>query len=160
MTRNIRSGALGQGRAQHAAQRASLPADDEKAGYSQFSTGPAGNRYPSEVKLTPEHPEAEFKVYLPPKAGFLQIQMTNRRTGLSISGMRVELMRVWDPQSPMFSMSCYSNHVILIPPNKDLILHVTSDGFREWDESVGKGKLIHLPSGTRLTLAVQLEPSD
>jgi|SRR6202142_1018546 len=135
-------------------------AEDEEAGYSSFSTGSAGDGHPSEVELTPEHREAEFKVYLPPRAGFLQIHLTNRRTGADISGMRVTVMLMENPESPLLTMSCYSNHAVLVPADKNLLLHVTSDGFREWDESVGKGKPLHLSSGTRLTLAVQLEPSD
>ncbi|MBZ5512059.1 MAG: carboxypeptidase-like regulatory domain-containing protein [Acidobacteriia bacterium] len=139
--------------------RYTVYADDEDAGYSRTSTGTAGSR-PPEVEVTPEHREAELKVYLPPKAGFLEIHLTNRRTGTVISGMRIAVMPMDKPASPLFTMSCYSTHVILIPPDKNLLLHVTSDGFREWDESIGKGKPLHLASGTRLTLAVQLEPSD
>ena len=140
--------------------RYTVYAEDEDAGYSSFSTAPLGHSDPSEVELTPEHREAELKVYLPPKAGFVQIHLTNRRTGDGISGTRVAVMSVKNPESPLFTMSCYSNHVILVPPDKNLLLHVTSDGFREWDESVGRGKPLHLSSGSRLTLAVQLEPSD
>ena len=70
------------------------------------------------------------------------------------------VMLMGHPESSLFTMSCASNHVVLVPADKNLLLHVTSFGFREWDESVGKGKPLHLPSGTRLTLAVQLEPSD
>jgi hypothetical protein len=93
-------------------------------------------------------------------AGFLQIHLTSRRTGVGISGMSVTVMLMENSESPLFTMSCYSNHVVLVPPDKNLLLHVTSDGFREWDGSVGKGKPLRLPSGTRLSLAVQLEPSD
>ena len=132
-------------------------ADDEDAGYSQFSTG-AGRSEPSEVELTPEHPKAELKVYLPPKAGFVEIHLTNQKTGAPISAMQVALMSTEKPTSPFFSESCYSNKVILIPPDKSLLLHISSDGFHEWNESVGKGKLIHLASGARLKLDVQLEP--
>lgn len=135
-------------------------AEDEDAGYSSFSTAGAGHSDPSEVELSPEHREAELKVYLPPKAGFLQVRLTNRRTGGGISGMQMAVMSVENPESPLFTISCFSNHVILVPPDQNLLLHVTSDGFREWDESVGRGKPLHLPSGTRLTLAVHLEPSD
>ena len=74
--------------------------------------------------------------------------------------MRVALMPMENPESPLFTMSCYSSHVILVPPDKNLLLHVTSDGFHEWYESVGRGKPLHMASGTRLTLEVQLEPSD
>jgi hypothetical protein len=132
--------------------------EDADAGYSVFSNGAAGNSHPSEVEITREHPEAEFKVHLPPKAGFLQIHLTNRRTKAAISGMQIDVMPTEKPDSPLFSMGCYSNHIILLPPDKDLLLHVTSDGFREWNESVGRGKPIHLASGTRLTLDAQLDP--
>jgi hypothetical protein len=140
--------------------RYTVDADDEDAGYSIFSTGSAGYGHPAEVKLTPEHREAELEVYLPPKAGFLQIRLANRRTGLGISGMAVALMLAENPKSPWFSTSCYSNRAVLIPPDKDLLLHVTSEGFREWDESAGRGKPIRLSSGSRLTLLVQLDPSE
>ena len=115
---------------------------------------------PPEVEITPEHPEAELTVVIPPKAGFIQIHLTNRRTGADISGMRIALMPEKSPVSPVETMSCYSNHVILVPPNTSLLLHITSDGFREWNESIGKGKLIRLASGTRLKLDVQLEPAE
>jgi hypothetical protein len=134
--------------------------DDENEGYSSFSTGPAGDSTPPEVELTPEHPEAEFEVHLPPKAGFLHIHLTDRRTAAGISGMQVAIMPMENPESPLFTMSCFSNHVVLVPPDRNLLLHVTSYEFFEWDESAGKGKLLHLSSGTRLTLAVQLEPSN
>jgi hypothetical protein len=137
--------------------RYTVYAEDEDAGYSHFSTGQGGDSHPSEVEITPEHAEAEFNVYLPPKAGFVHIHLTNRRTTVGISGMRVVVMPMENPDSPLFTISCSSSQVILVPPDKNLLLHVTSDGFREWDESVGRGKPIHLSSGTRLTLDVQLD---
>jgi hypothetical protein len=140
--------------------RYTVYAEDEDTGYSSFSTASLGHSEPSEVELTPEHREAELKVYLPAKAGLVQIHLTNKRTGDDISAMRVTVMSMENPKSPLFTMSCYSNQVILVPPDENLLLHVTSDGFREWDESVGRGKPLHLPSDTRLTLTVQLEPSD
>ena len=140
--------------------RYTVYAEDEDKGYSSFSTGPSGDTNPPEVAITPEHREAELNVQLPPRAGFVQIRLTNRRTGDAISAMRIVLMPLEKPDSPLFRMSCYSNHVVLVPPDKNLLLHVTSDGFREWDESVEGGKPLNLPSGTRLTLSVQLDPAD
>jgi hypothetical protein len=134
--------------------------DDESEGFSSFSTGPAGDSTPPEVELTPQHPEAELRVLLPPRAGFIQIHLTNQRTGAGISGMRVALMLPESPASPLFTMSCASNHVILIPPDKDIVLHISSDGFREWNESIGKGMPVHLASGARLRIDVQLEPTE
>jgi hypothetical protein len=139
--------------------RYTVYAEDEEAGYSSFSTGPdLGDGHAAEVELVPEHPEAEFRVNLPPKAGFLEVHLTNRKPGNAISAMRIALMSAANPVSPLFTMSCSSKQVVLIPPETNLLLHVTSDGFREWAESTGKGKPIHLVSGSRLTLDVQLEP--
>jgi hypothetical protein len=101
-----------------------------------------------------------MKVWLPPKAGFLHIGLTNRRTGAKISGMQVTLAPMESPEQQLFSISCYSNHVVLIPPDKNLLLHVTSDGYREWNESAGRGKPFRLGSGARITLDIQLDPLD
>src|SRR5258705_1132222 len=102
--------------------RYTVYAEDEDAGYSSFSTGPAGDNHPSEVELTPEHREAEFKIYLPPRAGFLKIRLTNRKTGAGISAIRITLMLSENPVSQLFSTSRYSNHVLLIPPEKHHLL--------------------------------------
>ena len=72
--------------------------------------------------------------------------------------MIVEVRRTDEQKSLVFSMSCYATHVVLIPPDQDLLLHVSADGFHEWQESVGEGKFIHLPSGSQLKLDVQLLP--
>jgi hypothetical protein len=140
--------------------RYAVYADDERAGYSAFSTGPSGDPHPPEVEITPEHREAELNIQLPPKAGFLEIRLTNRKTGAAISALSVALAPLEHSESMLFSQSSYSDRVVLIPPDRDLLLHVTSDGFKEWEESVGKGKHIRLQSGTRLVLVVQLEPSN
>jgi hypothetical protein len=134
--------------------------DDENEGYSSYSTGPAGDSSPPEVQITPEHPEAEMRVLLPPRAGFIQVHLTNQKTGAGISGMRIALMPTESPTSPLFTMSCYANKVVLIPPDKNLLLHISSDGFHEWNESIGQGKPIRLASGARLKIDVQLEPTE
>ena len=131
-------------------------ADDADAGYSDFSTGPGPG---PAVTLSPEHPEAEFNFRLPPPAGFLQIHLTNRETGRVIPGLEVTLMSMDQPDRPIFMGSfSYSNRPILITPDKDLLLHVTSQWFHEWRDSAGAGKRIRLASGSHLGLEVQLEP--
>jgi hypothetical protein len=141
-------------------------ADEEKAGYSSSSTGAVAKGDPSEVEVTPERPKAEFNLSLPPKAGFIQIHLSNRRTGGVIPAMTIAVMPMEKPDARLFTdprvftMSCYSDHVILIPPSENLLLDVKSDGFREWDESVGKGKPVNVPSGSLLTLNVQLDPAE
>lgn len=133
-------------------------AEDDDAGYSPYSTGPGRNE-PREVNLTLQHREAQMKVHLPSKAGFLHIHLTNRRTGAVISGMAISVTSSEHPYSLLYSMSCYSRRVVLLPPDKDVLLHVKSEGFEEWDESAGKGKPLRLTSGVQLTLDIQLEPA-
>jgi hypothetical protein len=135
-------------------------ADDEATGYSGVSTGPTdGNRVP-EVEITPEHPEAEFNFSLPRKAGFVQIHLTNRRTGAAISEMTVWVAAIETPDSGLFTLTGRSDYLILVPPDRNLLLHVTEEGFREWDESVGRGKPINVASESTLMLDVQLDPLD
>jgi hypothetical protein len=134
------------------------PEDDDR-GYSLFSSGP-GRDEPSKVELTPQHQKAQMKVYLPPQAGFLHIHLSSRRTGNLIPGMAVSVRSMEHPDSLLFTISCYSNHVVLMPPDTDILLHVTSEGFHEWEESIGKGKPLRLASGADLTLNIQLEPAE
>jgi hypothetical protein len=140
--------------------RYTVYADDEEAGYSSYSTGPAGLGNPAEVELSPVHIQAEFNLRLPQQAGFLRIHLTNRNTGVEISGVEIEVMAAEAPGKPLFGEGRSSNRVLLIPPDKDLLLHVTSWGFREWDQSVRRGKPLRMLSGSHKTLEVQLEPSD
>jgi hypothetical protein len=136
--------------------RYTVYADDVEAGYSIFSTGLAGPGL--QVTLSPEHPEAEFNFRLPPPAGFLQIHLTNRRTGTVISGVEVTLMSMDQPDTPIFNGSSDSSRPNLIAPDRDWLLHVTSQGYHEWDDSVGMGKRIRLASRSHLSLDIQLEP--
>ena len=129
-------------------------ADDLAAGYSLFTTGPAGPG----VIISPEHPEATLDLQLPQKAGFLRIHLTDKRTGGVIPGVMVTVMSSQSPSRIMFSESCSSDSMVLIPPEKDLLIHIRSEGFREWDESVGGGKAIRMPSGSQVELYVKLEP--
>jgi hypothetical protein len=132
-------------------------AEDEEAGYSVFATGCDGP-HALEVEITPEHTQAELNLTLPPKAGFLEIHLSNRQTGEKILTMLVRLMSAENADKLLYSASCYSNKVILVSPNKDLLLHITSRGFREWDESASNGKPIRFISGERVKPDVQLDP--
>jgi hypothetical protein len=134
-------------------------AEDKEQGYSSFSTGPAGPGKPPEVELTIEHPEAEFNVHLPPKAGFLLFHLTNERTGAAISGIEVTVMSAENPSKLIFSGGYPSTKPVLIPSDENLLLHVTFWGFREWEQSVGNGKHVRIAPGNRLTLDVQLVPA-
>jgi hypothetical protein len=140
--------------------RYTVYAEDHDAGYSSFSTGSVGGSRLPEVELTAGHPEAEFNVTLPPPSGFLHFHLTNRSTGAPISGVEVTVMTAEIPPKTIFSEGCSSSQAILVPSDKDLLLHVTSWGFLEWEESAGAGKPIHIAPGNSFILDVQLEPSN
>jgi len=131
---------------------------DEVAGYSVFST--SFNRDTSYVRITQEHPEAELNVRLSPSAGLLRINLTNRRTGTPIGVIKIAISSPERPSIPLFATDLWASRSILVPPNQNLLLHVTSNGFHEWSESAGRGKPIKLASGVSQTLDVQLDPSD
>jgi hypothetical protein len=139
--------------------RYTVCAEDEEAGYSSFTTGCAGQNQPKEVELTSERREAELRVFLPPKAAFVKINLTDRKTGALIPAMRVVVTSSTNPPSLIFSMSCYSKKVVLLPPEKDVLLHVTSDGFREWKDSVGRGKSLRLTCEPAIQSPVFRPPS-
>lgn len=140
--------------------RYNVYAEDEDAGYSHFSTGPNDPKSTKEVTLSPEQPEAEFNLVLPPKAGFLKIRLTNYKTGEPVEAVQVTAMSADDPKTLRFLESCASTRAILIPPDEDLLLHITSWGFNEWTESVGNGKPVRMRSGSRLKWNVALDPSE
>jgi hypothetical protein len=141
--------------------RYTVYAEDKAAGYSIFSTGAGGvPGHPPEVELTAEHPEAEFTVHLPPPAGFVLFHLTNRKTGLPITGVEVTVMSGSVTPQPIFGGGFGTTEPVLVPSDKDLLLHVTSWGFREWEGSVGAGKQIRIAPGNRVTLDVQLQPAN
>lgn len=133
-------------------------ADDEAAGYSRISTGPIGGQS-SGVEITPEHPASQYDFSLPPRAGLIRVRLRNRGTGVIIPNMTISVLPV-DNQGFRFTTSCRSDHPILIPPDRSLLIHVSADGFREWDESRESGWPINVPSGQSIMLDVELDPSD
>src|SRR5438270_913727 len=118
--------------------------DDENAGYSATSRPPHLDDQVNDVEISLQHPAAELTVNLPPKAGFVRIHLINRVTGTNIKNVEVEVMSSDKPESLVFNESCAADHVILVPPDKHLLLHVNSPGFREWSESIGVGRDIYV----------------
>ncbi len=128
--------------------------------YPRFSPPPTAI-----VELTVEHPNIELRVDLPPKVGILTIHLTDQTTGAFIPRGLVKIKvadapdsrwsEVWaDSSNCLFFPDC----AIPVPPDKQLLVHVSSTGFKEWDESAEKGKPLLVQPGARLTWDIQLEP--
>jgi hypothetical protein len=141
-------------------EKYSVFADNRKAGYPRFSPP-----RPGIVELTVDHPNAELRIDLRPKVGILMIRLTDRTTGGFIPRGVVKVRVADDPDSLWSeewadTSNClfFPDCAIPVPPDKQLLVHVASTGFREWDESAGKGKPLLVHSGSRLTWDIQLEP--
>ena len=59
--------------------RYTIYAQYEEAGYSELGISLGRPGLIQQVELSPEHPEAEFNFRLPPRAGFLQIHLTDQK---------------------------------------------------------------------------------
>jgi hypothetical protein len=47
-----------------------------------------------------------------------------------------------------------------VPPDRDVLVHVKAPGFRQSKETGRREKVVHIPSATRVTLEVHLEPRE
>lgn len=135
-------------------------AEDKEAGYSSFTTGMGDlEGHKTEVELTSEHSSAELNLHLPPPAGFLLFHLTNEHTGAPISGIEVTVTSGDATLKMIFSGGFTLPDPILVPSDRDLLLHVTSWGFHEWEQTVGAGKHIRVAPANKLALDVQLKPA-
>jgi hypothetical protein len=113
-----------------------------------------GRRNP-QVRTTNKNLDAQLNVTAPPRPGQLRVNLVNSKTRAKVKNMEVQL-RVKRKREVQFSCddaatSCEAND-FLVPPDQDVRLHITSQGFREWKESAGHGKLIHVETGDVLTI--------
>ena len=138
---------------------------DKEAGYPQsgrlMNWTLYGRRSP-QVKITEKHSDGEFDVYVPPKPGILVVHLTNSVTKTKIPRIELEI-KVTRKRTERLSCedsasSTCGDDSFLVPPNQDVNLYITSKGFHEWKESVGRGKLIHLSAGQVMTIDAELDP--
>lgn len=143
--------------------RYTVVVEDKKAGYPRTSPWMNEVLYgvrPAGVKLTAKHPQVELPLYVPPQPGLTEVQVSNRETKAEVLKFSVKLTvsRQRRREAAFEFDPKVKDREIQVPPDQDVILHVTADGFREWHESARCGKLMHIASGTRVPLEVKLEP--
>lgn len=139
-------------------------ADDEKRGYASYSTAPHGTEK-TQVTLTVDNPEAELSFQLPPRGGFLSLKLIDAETGalipaidLTVTNADASRSLVFREESPPGYVGSAADRATNIPSNRDLLLHVSAKGYREWDQSVGVGKPIHVAPGEWVKMEVHLQP--
>lgn len=139
--------------------------EDKEAGY------PRSGRYMNwflygnwspEIEITDKNLDAEMTVNVPPKPGQLRVRLTNSKSKARIGSGKIELkvtrkrnIRLsWDDSDS--NSPCLDP--ILVPPDQDVVLHVTSKGFHQWRGTGGHKKAIHVSAGEVLTVDVELDP--
>jgi hypothetical protein len=86
----------------------------------------------------------------------LRVRITDRETKQEVQKCSVTLAVPGQDTLPELSSSFESaeqNHVVEVPPDKDVIIRITAEGFQEWIER----KVVHVASGTQATLEAELE---
>ena len=142
-------------------------ADDKEAGYG-YDAGPAatGTLYAGTVEITPEHPDAELRLFLPPKAGFLDVRLTDQSTGTEISTVTVSVAENSDANRSQTTFERSNCHLfghdlcyVLVPPDTQVTVRVSSPGYEGWDgRNDMTERTVRLASGDRVTWEVQLKP--
>ena len=109
-----------------------------------------------ELKAGATEEHADFRI--PYKAGSISIQLTDARTGKAISSMLFNLDVKSNPEQRYIHGSSDSTVPLLVPPNEDIYLTVTSPGYRTWPDDGTKGRIVNLLPGFKLELKIALQP--
>jgi hypothetical protein len=132
----------------------------EDEGYPDIEFAFYGEGVPHMVSLSPEQPAANVVLKLGPKAGVLTGSVTDKVTGKAI-GAGFMLRRAKNPTN-FLSRSGASNCRLPLPPETEITLEVSADGYETWfyaDPSDSSKPLpIRLSPGTEMHLDIQLQP--
>ena len=137
-------------------------ASDEKKGYPDLDTQFYAPWPPKpRVTLSAANSTERVDVRIPYRAGFLGIHLTESGSGKPLEAMSVSLVLRSDPEHRYMHISTSSDQDLLIPPNEDLYVNVTSPGFSTWPNGGSKGMLLSFLPGQRHALRIsirKLEP--
>lgn len=134
-----------------------VSAEDEKKGYPQVAQGFFMRGSPeSRVTLTAAAPEAHVDVRIPFKAGFLTLLLTDAETGNPLPSMNVSVAARSDPDHRWMHISTIADRNLLMPPNEDVYVNVTSPGYSMWPDDGSRGASLSFLPGERQTLRISL----
>lgn len=138
-----------------------MSAYDQGKGYPQQTIYPSfySSQSPKPtVSITARNLQGHANWRIPYKAGFLKLQLTDRRTGKQIIPMFFHLALRSRPDVLITSGSGGSTMPLLVPPNKDVYFTVSASGYEEWPGDGTRGKLLNLLPGATENLAIALQP--
>lgn len=128
---------------------------NEAEGYSIQNQSPG-----QEVRLTADAPWANVTVRLRHRGGILIGSVRDKWSGKPVDGAHVSYS-VIDNGSGGSSTRTNGNFHMAVPADSDLLIVVTSEGYKGWvytDASNPSRPLLRLASGERKVLEIELEP--
>jgi hypothetical protein len=138
-----------------------MSADDPENGYPMM--GPLFYSLPAPhqiVSISSENPTGHADWKIPYKAGIVQVQLTDARTGKQIFPMFFNLAVRSKPEDRFLRGSGPSTVPLLVPPNEDIYFSVSAPGYQSWPDDGTKGRLLNLLPGTTQNIAIALRPID
>jgi hypothetical protein len=147
-----------------------LPWDTYTISATKHADGYGGSSQPvsDPVTLTSEHPAATVVLKLGPKEGILLPTVSDKVTGERLFDFTVHSTveefegQTHNTSSGSWGVSRWTKQVLL-PSNKDVMLHITKLGYRTWwymDPSQPNGPgILRLQPGEVRELDIELEPA-
>jgi hypothetical protein len=138
-----------------------MSANDPENGYPMMGPSFYSLSAPQQiVSITPENPTGHSDWKIPYKAGIVQVQLTDARTGKQIVPMFFNLAVRSKPEDRFLRGSGPSKEPLLVPPNEDIYFTVNAPGYELWPYDGTKGRLLNLLPGTTQNIAIALRPID
>jgi hypothetical protein len=145
--------------------RYSVFVSDTDAGYhfssSYINQFLYGSRIP-EVKIDGAHLDEELAVNVPSKKpAQLQVRVTNGKTKTKIEEAEIHLVvnrNRWLSYNCHKFSPCDGKPFLLLPPDQDVLVRVTANGFHEWKNGGTRGKIVHALPGELVIIDVALDP--
>jgi hypothetical protein len=138
-------------------RRYSVASDKEEDGYADMRFFMYQPPSPIEVSLTPAEPVADVTLQLGPKAGVVNVSAVDKITGKPVAAcIRISLIA----DSRHISICPASR--MLVPPQADVILKVSAEGYKDWfypgTSEESHALPIRLQSEEQKSLDVELQP--
>jgi hypothetical protein len=136
-----------------------MSAEDPEKGYPEmYSNFYSSQRRDPEVHIAIGNLKGHADWRIPYKAGFVEVVLTDARTGKPIIPMFFSLVVQSRPETGVMRGSRASTAALLVPPNENVYFKVSAPGYGEWPADGTKGKLLNSLPGRTERLAIALQP--
>lgn len=142
--------------------RYQVTAKKESDGYPNIAFDLYGrNNKPQIAVLAPEAQHADTTITLGPKAASISVTVTDAVSGKPVTNPNITLRRAANP-ADYISTGPDSNSNVLIPPEEDILVEVSADGYKPWRIESQSGadyaRALHLRSAETRELKIRLQP--